>query len=511
MKRDTPLRPDQEIELKLALPATDPSSLGALLARTPVLARRKASTKRLHNIYFDTPAQDLRQRRVALRLRRVGSEARPRWLQTLKIAGLDDSALSQRDEWEAPVPGARLRRDALPQAAWSDIDPQGAVFRALKPCFETTFERSSWIVHRRDRSVIEVSLDIGQITAGEQLGAICELELELREGAPQALFDVARQIAQRVAVLPASMSKAQRGYALAQNQLDQPLRAQPQSLSVKLSLTGAAQRVLRETFCQFTTNLNALGHSDDPELVHQARVGWRRFRSAWRFFRPELAADATPPWQPLQPLLTLLGEVRDLDVARIETLPLLAGAYSASDPGRAEEGRALSEALLQAATQQRKAVRYALQSPTIGQALLATSQWIEELSGMSGSPATATEQPLPTWARQRMAHLHAQLKRALKQETTPEQQHRVRIFAKRLRYGIEALRPLLPKKRAQRWYQRATDLQTRLGATRDLMRASTLATTLQANRRLAAFLRGLAVGRQWRGRSLEDIVSLMTP
>ncbi|MDZ4073506.1 MAG: CHAD domain-containing protein [Hylemonella sp.] len=497
MKRDTTPRPAQEIELKLALPAADPASLATLLARTPVLARRKPTQLRLHNIYFDTPEQALRQARAALRLRRVGSEARPRWLQTFKTGARSDSALSQRGEWEVPVPGARLKRDALPQAPWSEIDPQGNVFRALKPCFETTFQRTSWTVRRRDHSLVEVSLDIGQISAGGQHSAICELELELLEGPPQALFDIAGLIAQRIAILPASMSKAQRGYALAQNQLDRPLRAQPPALPAKLSLTEAAQRVLRETFSQFTTNLNALRSSDDPELVHQARVGWRRFRSAWRLFRPVLAAEAAPSCLPLQPLTTFLGELRDLDVARIETLPLLAAAYNAGDAARAKESQALADALLQAATLQRKAVRYALQSRTVGQALLATTRWIERLSELSEPRAADAEKPLPlrAWARQRVVHLHTQLKHALKQESSPEQQHRVRILSKRLRYGIEALRPLLPKKRAARWYEQALQLQTTLGMTRDLMQASALATQLEANRALAEFLRGVAVGQ----------------
>jgi adenylate cyclase class IV len=59
----------QEIELKLALPTSDPQGLAKRLARTPLLARRKATQLQLHNIYFDTPEQRLHQERVALRLR----------------------------------------------------------------------------------------------------------------------------------------------------------------------------------------------------------------------------------------------------------------------------------------------------------------------------------------------------------------------------------------------------------------------------------------------------------
>jgi hypothetical protein len=45
----------QEIELKLALPSSDPSSLAKRLARVPVLARRKPTHQQLHNVYYDTP------------------------------------------------------------------------------------------------------------------------------------------------------------------------------------------------------------------------------------------------------------------------------------------------------------------------------------------------------------------------------------------------------------------------------------------------------------------------
>ena len=86
----------EEIELKLALPTSDPQDLARRLARVPVLARCTATHRQLHNIYYDTHQQDLYEERVALRLRRVGTGAHPEWLQTLKMGGRSDSALSHR-------------------------------------------------------------------------------------------------------------------------------------------------------------------------------------------------------------------------------------------------------------------------------------------------------------------------------------------------------------------------------------------------------------------------------
>jgi inorganic triphosphatase YgiF len=486
--------PFQEIELKLALPTTDPAGLLRRLARVPVLARRSSSQQRLHTVYYDTPDQTLLRERIALRLRRVGGPAKPRWLQTLKTAGSGGSALSQRGEWETRVPGPALSRQALQATPWRELDPDGSLFAALAPCFATDFERTTWLVRRRDRSEVEVALDLGQIVAGAHTTPIVELELELKAGTPLALLDVAAQIAAFVAVLPLAQSKAQRGYALAQGTLHQPLRAQPPVLHAKLSVPDAAQRVLSEMLGQFCTNLHALLASDDPELVHQARVGWRRFRSAWRLFRPALAAHPAPSWEALQPLWEFVGKLRDLDVARTETLPPLAPTYVAADAQRAQQWQELEQALAQAATVQRKAVRYALQEPSIGAALLDATRWLE---GLTGHDATA-QASLRSWAQGRVRRLHKRLQAAVSSGGEPEAQHRARIEAKRLRYSIEALRALLPKRRTQDWYEQASNLQTRIGTARDLQQASALAQQLGAAAELVAFVRGVAVGRTQR-------------
>ncbi len=498
MKADPRVPRPQEIELKLALPTSDPSSLARRLARTPALARRIATQLHLHNIYYDTPEQLLRQQGIALRLRRIGSDATPSWLQTLKAGGRSNSALSQRGEWEIPVSGEVLSRKALKDTPWSGIDPDGTVFSTLAPVFVTTFERKLWLVRRRDASVIEVALDIGQIVAGASSSPICELELELKAGRPAALFDLAQEIAQSIAVLPVNVSKAERGYTLAQGSEDAPLHAQPVPLGSDLSLTLTAQRVLSEMFYQFTTNLNALRSSDDPELVHQARVGWRRFKSARRLFRPVLGIDTMPQWEALQPLLTCLGRLRDLDVAGMVTLPPVADAYTAGDPQRERSWQAMTLSLAQATEIQRRTVRYALQEPAVGAGLLATSQWLE---GLAESSVTSSAKPdskvsLRHWVRRRIERLHEQLESACAQDCSPEQQHRIRILAKKMRYGVEALHSQLPKKRAQRWQRQAGSLQASIGISRDLMQAAMLVAELEVDRGLAEFLRGLAAGQQ---------------
>ena len=492
MKSKTGHTPPQEIELKLSLPGANTADLAKCLGLMPLLARRKASTQSLYNIYFDTPDQALRQQRAVLRLRRVGSEAKPQWLQTLKTGASDTSALSRRGEWETPVAGPVLDRQALKHTLWADMDPDLSLFKALAPCFSTSFERTSWLIRRRDGTAVELALDIGQIEADGKHTPICELELELKAGQPAALFAIAQEIAQVVAVLPANQSKAQRGFLLAQDGLDQPQRGQTSGFAPQLTKPGLAQQVLRDAFAQFTMNLNVLCTSDDPEVVHQARVGWRRFKSGLRLFRKIPRVATAPSRLDLQPLLSCLGSLRNLDVALNETLPPLSAPYAAGDEPRATSWQALMTELAQAAVVGRKAVRYALQEPSVGANLLLMAEWLESLPLTNTPPEQ--EDALRRWAKRRVLRLHAQLKAAQQVATTPEAQHRVRILAKRLRYGVQALRALLPKRLAAFCLDHATSLQGSLGNTRDMAQASVLVATLDVEPAITSFLRGVAVG-----------------
>ena len=151
-------------------------------------------------------------------------------------------------------------------------------------------------------------------------------------------------------------------------------------------------------------------------------------------------------------------------------------------------------ALEQAAQVQRQAVRQLLEDPRTGACLLATVEWLESPS----HPADPTVKPSPAlseWARKRLQRLYKKLEKTEHAPTTLDGQHRLRILAKRLRYGVEALRNVLPVKQAQQWQAHAAQLQGRLGAARDVAQAAALAEQLQADPVLQAFLQGVVVGQ----------------
>lgn len=579
--------PAVEVEIKLALPArADHRALAARIAALPVLARRKARHETVYSVYYDSPQQALRQQRAALRLRRVdaldaagaadtaGAAAGPQrtpqatqWLQTLKTsappgkplgagaaahtAGAAHSALSQRGEWEMPVAGPALelaRLAGLAGSPWPALDRDGALAAALQPCFVTDFERSRWSVRLPAGSagagtgaaLIEVALDLGQITTDAGSAPIAELELELRSGPPEALFVLARRIARSVPLLPLAASKAERGYALrqagqaaaqtaqasapglapgdAQNSaqfMPQAVTARPVALPAGLALAAIARLALGEMFQQLSANLYALQHTRpqapyrtraEAEYVHQARVGWRRFHSLYRLLRPGLPPGLPlPQWTALKPLLKSLGALRDLDVARLHTLPALTRGFIADAPQRQGDWQALQAALEQAAARELAALHQVMQTPAPGLVLLDWVQWLASVDGPLALPPAARDAAaqLPAggkssrrWLRRRIRRLTRRLDAALAEaaDGDPQAQHRARILAKRLRYASEALAALLPGRQRRR-HAKALAWQDLLGATRDSAQAGRLAERLGAAPELAAFLRGVAVGR----------------
>jgi inorganic triphosphatase YgiF len=493
----TQCAPEIGLTLALVQPMAGAADLAARLARTPLLLRRAATRRQLHCIYFDTPEQTLRRARASLCLCRVtGVGCRPQWRQILVLDGDSRFASARGGVWEVPVPGAALSLAALAATPWHGLDPDGQLFPALRACFETRCERNCWTVRRRDRSVVQVALDLGDMVVQKHDAPICELSLQLGVGQSGALFHVARQLAQHVAVLPESRSRAERGYTLAAGALDLPRQVQLPLLASELPQAEAARLLLREMFLHFTVNLNRLRQADGDELVHQARIGWRRFKSGLRLFGPVLAGDAVPSWAPLQPVLAFLGELRDIDVARTTTLPRFAQAYAAGDPVRAAQWQAVMRALAEAAELKRKSVRYALQEPAVGACLVAITQWLEGCSAPQGARPAEAAKPvgLRHWSRHRIARLHRKMEAALEAARRSDERHRARILAKRLRYGIEALQPLLPTRRARRWLKQASTLQVTLGAQRDLQRAHTVVAQMKLAQGPADFLRGVAAG-----------------
>ncbi|MDZ7888888.1 MAG: CYTH domain-containing protein [Pseudomonas sp.] len=185
------------------------------LREHPLLKKRNKSGWERHelfNQYFDTPARDLAQAKVALRIRRDGDDI----IQTLKTRGHSVAGLSERNEYDWPLSKAKLDAKKLTADCWpaslAELDK-----KQLQAIFSTDFVREKADIawgRGKAKVVIEAALDLGKVVAGQLEEEICELELELREGEPAALLELAAELAADLALMPCDISKAERGYRL---------------------------------------------------------------------------------------------------------------------------------------------------------------------------------------------------------------------------------------------------------------------------------------------------------
>ncbi len=178
-----------EIELKLRFPL----DCIVRLQRNPLLKSLSISrsvTQKLYSVYYDTPNFYLKQHGVALRLRRAGKH----WLQTIKGGGSAALGLHQRDEWEALVLHAQPDFAKINEPALFKLFSATGLREQLRPIFATEFTRSSRMLRFADGGEAQFCLDRGKITVDNASEPLCEIELELKSGSPQHLFQLALEL-----------------------------------------------------------------------------------------------------------------------------------------------------------------------------------------------------------------------------------------------------------------------------------------------------------------------------
>lgn len=474
----------QEIELKLALPAGAVPRLRRhpLFAAAPQVGPRQT----LVNTYFDTPGLMLKNRRVALRLRKQGR----RWLQTVKCGGEFAGGLAQRPEWEYPYLGSLDFNPVDEPAVRALLEAQAD---KLQPVFTTTFRRETRRHAPREGVEILLMLDLGTVEAAGRSQPLCELELELVSGAVDDLYALALELAQDLPLLPEDVSKAQRGYRLFLAETLVPSKASPSDVEAGDTPVAAFRRLALAGVRQWQANANAAMSQEDPEFIHQMRVALRRLRSLLRLMAPALPPEFVEEWNcRLRDETNRLGRARDLDVL-LETI--LAPVEAAAEPPAGLAGlRARGEA---ARARARKETVAALATGTHGLALLGFSAALYRLS----TSALDRSVDLPTFARLQLERLRKGARRRLeevREDASPEHLHALRIALKRLRYGLEFFQPLGARRPLRRLLRALAEAQDSLGYLHDLAEArqhlEEWAGTQSEQREAAAFVVG------WHGR-----------
>lgn len=495
----------REIELKLLLEPADLASLRRH-RRVRELALTPARTRRLHSVYFDTPALDLLRQGVALRIRRVGR----RFVQTLKLPCASGAGLLERTEIEAPVAGPEPDPHSIPHAELRARVAGAVATPGFGPILETEFQRTERRLRIEETELI-FDLDVGEIRTPRGALPICELELELCEGEPTRLYELAVELQRSVRLHMSTRSKFERGLECLTGAHPTPRRAQPLALPPDASLERAMEAAFRSCLDQILANEEPARRGVDPEGVHQMRVGVRRLRCAIGLFRDVLPDSQTRPLrEELRWLADELGGARDLDVFCDETLAVLRRRFP-DDPQLKRIHDEASHMRAQAYAR----VRSALDSLRYAELVLRLGLWLAARTWrqQATTPESARLfQPGRQVGRRLLGRRHRKLLRGgpdLSQLGEAEL-HAVRIDAKKLRFACEFLRSLFPKSRARGFVRRVTRLQNTLGHLNDVAAArSVLGSVLERmgpeagpqTLRAAGFVEG------WISRAAEDELS----
>jgi inorganic triphosphatase YgiF len=264
---------------------------------------RPLAERVLDATYYDT--RDLRLARAGVSLRhRAGDD--PPW--TVKLPEGDRGPVMSRHEisFEGPLgtippPAAALVR------AYARSAPLEAVAR-LKT------RRTGVELVIDDTSVAEVVDDEVSVYHGRRLASrFREVEVEVEDGAPDDLMDAVVDRLQRAgAGAPDGTPKVVR--ALGPRALAPPDLARI-SVGPGSTMADVVRAAINSGAARMIAHDPGVRLGEDPEDVHQARVGTRRLRSDLRTFRPLLDAEwvadlrAEAGW-----FAGLLGVVRDAEV-----------------------------------------------------------------------------------------------------------------------------------------------------------------------------------------------------
>ncbi len=289
-----------ETELKFIASTQGASQLAERLNRWP---HQHFAPQALANIYFETPDNQLRRWDMGLRIRGINQQ----YEMTLKTSGQTLGGLHQRPEFNVSLHNDQLDITLLPENVW----PQGAdvqeLQQRLRPLFSTDFVREKWLV-TYDNSEIEVAFDQGAVIAGELQTPLFEVELELKQGSRQALIAFAFELIRDGGLRPGSLSKAARGYHLAQGNPQKKVRPFPRlQTEKKLNCEQGLQTMLSVLLgeWQYHEELWLEGNDDAGKRVQEILLAIREVFTLFGSMLPRKAS----------------GQLRELLLNLEQTLP----------------------------------------------------------------------------------------------------------------------------------------------------------------------------------------------
>jgi CHAD domain-containing protein len=445
----------------------------ARFKQSPTLAAaqlRRPVTRRLAQVYWDTSELSLGRAGLALAVETAG-QRRSQLLRRVNPAAGNLRAPAQQ---VAPLAGDGLDPSRL--ALLPGADPAliaGLAREMLVPVFAIDLTRMIWTVQDGDLTV-SVTLETGWIEAGAGKIAFRQVALAPVAGPPAPLFDIALRLHDEVALRLAARDPAQLGYGLIAGTDWWAGAASAERLEPGMTLRAAILAIGRVAGTELRAAMARLERDCAPEPIHQARVAIRRLRSLLSVFRDVLpATPCRSLGQELGALGGILAEAREFDVLLADTVePLI----------RASGEAACLAPLRAAALARRTRAAVTIAATAAGHDFARLSCRLAEFfdAGLwpapESEPATALDQPCLAYAKAALRKRHRALEKAgaMAGSLAPDQLHKLRISAKKLRYAAEFLEALFAARRVKRYVAALKGIQDHLGTLNDAVIARAL-------------------------------------
>lgn len=435
-----------EREVKLAVAPSfrfpDLTDVAASVQTSPVDERR------LETVYYDTPDLRLARWDCSLRLRQGEG-----W--TLKLPSPSTGATLTRRELEFQGPSTRP-----PDAALALIVAYVRRATLVPVASLSTLRRRVQMKNQEGGVLAEVVDDDVTVIQGLRVQhRFREIEVELRDPhGDEILQPILARLHGAGAADEGKTSKLLRALG---SRAAAPPEVDPLPVTEKSTTTELIRNVIATSVASLMRHDPGVRLGDDIEDVHRARVATRRLRSQLRTFRPLLdRAWADRLREDLRWVGNGLGGVRDRQV--------MSGRLRARAADLPDEDAAVVFELASELEAESEEARGRLVLDMRSDRYL---DLIERLVQASRAPvfATSAEEPavqvMPSLVRRDFKRLRNGVKK-LPDTPANSELHRIRIFAKRLRYAAEAASAIAGKP-ALAQAQAATELQDILGDHQD--------------------------------------------
>lgn len=161
--------------------------------------------------YFDTADMDLSKNDMAYRVREEGD----RLVASLKWGGGSEGALHKREEINVPVMDMKPNPVIFESCDIGDDLLSFLGGKELRSVLEMHIERRRFRVDT-ESTILEISIDSGDIITENGAVPVCEVEIELFSGSEDVMMKIGGSLAEKYGLVSEKRSKFYRGLLLLQ-------------------------------------------------------------------------------------------------------------------------------------------------------------------------------------------------------------------------------------------------------------------------------------------------------